>query len=124
MPIEEISNEDLTLEMLPEIGDSSAIFKFGMSFNGYEHFGSLKASGDAFKKFRETKRKEDGTLIELRNSLFFCCRSSRHMQVDDYIDYYEELYPYLVKVVQINTTPNKRLKGWLRQLRDALKRAP
>lgn len=93
MPIEQICNENLTLADLPQKGDARGIFRFGMTFNGYEFYGSLAESGNAC---RNSSEKSDRTLAELRNELFFCCRASRHMQVDDYIERYEAIYPLLV----------------------------
>ena len=79
----------MKLSELPSDGDGAAIFKFAMSFNGYEHFGSFEASAEA------AKSGDRSSLILLRNELFFAARASRHREDDRYIAVYRELLPEL-----------------------------
>jgi len=83
-------NDDI---MLPPRDDPQAIFAFGMSFNGYEAFGSFEACAAAAKA-----RKRE-TLEELRNELFFACRASRHMNDDAYVAFYGELLPHFERML-------------------------
>jgi len=78
----------LSVEMLPHVGDRNAIFKFAMTFDGYEHYGSFEA---AAQKARERSR---STLPEVRNELFLSARASRHRDDDHFIDVYAELLPF------------------------------
>lgn len=100
----QISNEELKIADLPSLNNAREIFSFGMTFNGYEHYGSLEASADAFRRFQCSGDKQSSDLTEIRNALFFCCRASRHMQVDDYIEYYAELQPLLVREIEKRKT--------------------
>ncbi len=79
--------------ILPPLGDAAAIFAFGMTFNGYEAFGSFEACAAAAK----ARRRE--TLEDLRNELFFACRASRHMQDDAYVAAYAELRPLFMRMM-------------------------
>jgi hypothetical protein len=79
--------------ILPPLGDPAAIFEFGMTFNGYEAFGSFEACAAAAKA-----RKRE-TIDDLRNELFFACRASRHMQDDAYVDFYAELRPLFERML-------------------------
>ena len=73
---------------LPADGDSSAIFEFAMSFDGYEHFGSFEASANAADS-------GDRSSIDLiRNELFFSARASRHGDDDRFVTTYLELLPF------------------------------
>lgn len=94
MKSREMENEEITLKSLPAVGDSSAISKFASSFNGYKYYGSLKATADASIN---SKRE---SLTELRNELFFTWRASRHGMGDEFVERYEELYPYFVKCLE------------------------
>lgn len=85
----EIENDDLRSEMLPDAADRDRVFAFAMSFNGYEHLGSFENSAAAAKS-RERK-----TLSDLRNELFFEARASRHRMDDDFVDVYRELKPLI-----------------------------
>ena len=87
--MEEIKNEDLRREMLPDATDRNAVFKFAMSFNGYEVFGSFEQCADAAKSQRRR------TLSDMRNELFFEARASRHRMDDDFLRSYEELRPLI-----------------------------
>jgi len=49
---------------LPDKDDHAAIFRFAMSFNGYEEFGSFEASADA------ARSGDRSSLKMLRNELF------------------------------------------------------
>lgn len=80
----------LTIENLPDPGDSLAVFAFAMSFNGYEYYGSHSAS---MKAAKERKR---ATLVDVRNELFASARASRHLQNEGYLSDYRELLPLLV----------------------------
>jgi hypothetical protein len=72
---------------LPDANNAKAVFVFAMSFNGYEHYGSLeKCSAIAKQKSRKT-------LAELQNELFFAARASRHIGSDRYLETYRELFP-------------------------------
>ena len=79
--------------MLPPQDDPQAIFAFGMTFNGYEAFGSFDACAAAAK----ARRRE--TLEDLRNELFFACRASRHTGDDAYVALYAELRPLFERVL-------------------------
>jgi len=74
---------------LPDKDDHAAIFRFAMSFNGYEEFGSFEASADA------ARSGDRSSLKMLRNELFFAARASRHSDSDRYIAVYGELLPLL-----------------------------
>lgn len=77
----------MTVTDLPADGDSSAIFKFAMSFNGYEHLGSFEASTDAANS-------GDRSSVDLiRNELFFAARASRHGDDERFTTTYRELLP-------------------------------
>lgn len=73
---------------LPADGNSSAIFKFAMSFNGYEHFGSFEASAAA------ANSGDRSSLDLIRNELFFAARASRHGDDDRFVTTYRELLPF------------------------------
>ena len=79
---------------LPDEDDQVAIFRFAMSFNGYEEFGSFEASAEA------SKQKRRSNLSELRNELFFAARASRHCGDDHYVAVYRELAPLLLAYAQ------------------------
>lgn len=79
--------------ILPPLGDAAAIFEFGMTFNGYEAFGSFEACAAA-----ANARKRE-TLDDLRNELFFACRASRHCDNDSYLSTYAELRPLFVTML-------------------------
>lgn len=83
-------NDDITL---PLQDDPKAIFAFGMTFDGYEAFGSFEACAAAAK----ARRRE--TLEDLRNELFFACRASRHMQDDAYVAFYAQLLPHFERTL-------------------------
>ncbi|MBX2848372.1 MAG: hypothetical protein KTR16_08630 [Acidiferrobacterales bacterium] len=89
-----MKNEEITLRSLPAVGDLSEISKFAGSFNGYKHFGSFEATAEASLN---SKRE---SLTELRNELFFSWRASRHGMGDEFVETYEELYPYFVKILE------------------------
>lgn len=67
-----------------------------MSFNGYEHFGSSSASMQAAKQKKRT------TLIDVRNELFASAPASRHMDNEDFLDRYRELFPILRELIVSN----------------------
>jgi hypothetical protein len=75
------------LDDLPNPTDQAAIWAFAMSFNGYEHFGSLEAAAAAA---RERSR---SSVADLRNELFFAARASRHGGNELYVQRYAELLP-------------------------------
>lgn len=72
---------------LPADGDSSAIFEFAMSFNGYEHFVSFEASA------RAAASGDRSSLDLIRNELFFAARASRHGDDDRFVATYRDLLP-------------------------------
>lgn len=72
---------------LPDAEDEDAIFRFAMSFNGYEHYGSLKASAAA----AQAQRRD--SLTAIRNELFFAARAARHGGDDRFLQTYRELLP-------------------------------
>jgi hypothetical protein len=74
---------------LPPENDPDAVFAFAMSFNGYQHYGSLEASAEA-----AGKRKRD-SLEALRNELFFSARASRARDDDQYLETYRDILPLL-----------------------------
>lgn len=77
------------LSDLPDENDGPAIFKFAMTFNGYEHFGSFEACAAA------ASSGDRSSLDLIRNELFLAARGARHRDADDYIDRYRELAPLL-----------------------------
>ncbi len=79
----------MNLPDLPGENDRDAIFKFAMTFNGYEHFGSFEAAADA------AKSRDRSSLELLRNELFFAARASRHRDDDLFVDTYQDLLPLL-----------------------------
>lgn len=83
----------LRLADLPAADDRRAVFAFAMTFNGYEHYGSLEASVSAA---REKKRE---SIDDLRNELFIAARASRHSDSDAYLTRYAELLPYFRKLI-------------------------
>jgi hypothetical protein len=87
--VNEIPNDELTIESLPDASDAQKVFAFAMSFDGYTHFGSVSASAASARK------KPRQTLSELRNELFVVARSSRHVGSDTYVNLYIELLPFL-----------------------------
>jgi len=94
--IKTISNEELKVELLPDIEDHSGIFKFSMLFNGYEYYGSLDGASE---KARSKTRKN---LTEVRNELFCSARASRHSDDERYLDVYQELLPILISKIENN----------------------
>jgi hypothetical protein len=92
--MKELKNEEITLESLPVVGDMPAISKFASTFNGYNYYGSFAATAEAA---RNSKRE---SLTELRNELFFSWRASRHGMGDEFVERYQEIYPYFVKVLE------------------------
>ncbi|WP_338846241.1 hypothetical protein V8J88_21105 [Massilia sp. W12] len=89
-----LANDELRAELLPSVGDHSAIFRFAMLFNGYEYFGSLEeASAQARKKQRDN-------LTALRNELFIASRRSRHQDSTKFADLYRELFPLLQAAIK------------------------
>ncbi len=72
---------------LPDPADPEQVFAFAMTFNGYDHYGSLKASAEAA---RERRRQN---LDDLRNELFFSARALRHGGGDKYLRVYADLLP-------------------------------
>ncbi len=71
--IEEIANEDLTLEDIPLPSTPwREISSFALSFDGYEHWGSFEKCADI-----ANSRAAD-TLTELRTCLFFEQRRHHH----------------------------------------------
>lgn len=85
----DISNEDLTLEALPDVADRDSVFEFAMSFNGFKYYGSFEKCAAAAK----SRTRQD--LSELRNELFFEARASRHRMDDHFLDTYRELRPLI-----------------------------
>jgi hypothetical protein len=84
-----LDDKDLIADLLPDESDRNATFDFAMSFDGYEHYGSLEKCADAAKsKARET-------LADLRNELFFEARASRHRNDDEFLLVYSELLPLI-----------------------------
>lgn len=85
----EIVNEELSIEMLPELGDRDSVFEFAMSFDGFAHYGSFeRCAASAKSQAREN-------LSDLRNELFFQARASRHRMDDRFLETYEELRPLI-----------------------------
>ena len=85
-----LANDELRAELLPNPDDHSAIFRFAMFFNGYEHFGSLEEASD------QASKKQRDSLTSIRNELFIACRRSRHQDSDEFIEVYRELFPLLL----------------------------
>ncbi|MEG8052904.1 hypothetical protein QP185_05950 [Sphingomonas aerolata] len=79
----------MRLTDLPDVNDSSAIFKFAMTFNGYEYFGSFDASADA------AASGDRSSLALIRNELFFAARASRHGEDERFVALYRKLLPLL-----------------------------
>lgn len=84
---------ELKLADLPAEDDRQAVFEFAMTFNGYEHYGSLEASAAA------AKEKTRDSVTDLRNELFVSARASRHSDSDAYLTRYAELLPYFRKLI-------------------------
>ena len=76
---------------LPRNSDAQGIFRYAMSFNAYEHYGSLEAAAAV------AKRASRSSTEECRAELFFKARASRHAGSDAYIATYLELRPLLEK---------------------------
>ncbi|CAN7459650.1 hypothetical protein [Rhizobacter sp. LjRoot28] len=74
---------------LPAADDQEAIFRFAMSFNAYEVYGSFEAAAGFA---RAAKR---STLEETRAELFFKARAARHSGSDAHVAAYRELLPLL-----------------------------
>lgn len=84
----------MNVEELPDPEDRDAVILFAASFNGYEHFGSFKACAD------EAQLQKRGTLIDLRNELFFYYRASNHQgSPDGVVPLYQELLPYFHRLL-------------------------
>jgi len=94
--LERIKNEELAVDRLPASDDRHAVFKFAMSYNGYEETGSFEESA---KLARAGGR---ATLDEIRNELFFSARASRHRDDDEFLMTYLELRPLLVAVLGLD----------------------
>lgn len=84
----------MKLSDLPDRDDAKAIFKFAMTFDGYEHFGSFEASAAA------AEAGDRSTLDLIRNELFFAARASRHVGGDALVDTYRALLPLLRRFMQ------------------------
>ncbi len=70
--IPEVANRDLILSKVPrESAKLGRIFRFALTFNGYEYWGSDKCGHIANKRMHNT-------LTELRTCLFFEQRRYRH----------------------------------------------
>ena len=91
--MDEIKDNELTLEMLPDMADAESVFKFAMSFNGYEKFGSFEKCAAA-----ANSRKRQA-LPDLRNELFFEARASRHREDEKFLEVYRELRPLIEKAL-------------------------
>lgn len=87
--IDLISDEALSLDSFPSVDDKEAVFAFAMTFNGYEHFGSLEAAS------KNARMRSRTTLADVRNELFMAARGSRHVGNDRYLSTYAELLPHL-----------------------------
>jgi hypothetical protein len=86
-------NSALTLEHLPEPSDESAVFRFAMSFDGYESFGSFAAAAEnAGARKRES-------LTDIRNELFMRARASKHAGDNGFMACYRELLPLLKQAI-------------------------
>ena len=92
MSVHAISNEELRLDHLPEFGDDRGIFRFAMTYNGYE------IHGDKLAEYVAQGQRCD--LSTLRAELFFAARSSRHMDTQDYIPLYEVFFPSLKEYIE------------------------
>ena len=87
--IDPISDEALSLDSLPLVDDKEAVFAFAMTFNAYEHFGSLEVAS------KNARMRSRTTLTDVRNELFMAARGSRHLGNDGYLSTYAELLPHL-----------------------------
>jgi hypothetical protein len=88
-----IPNSALSLEHLPEPSDEGAVFKFAMSFDGYEFFGSFEAAAEnAGARKRES-------ISDLRNELFMRARASKHVDDNSFLACYRELLPLLKQAI-------------------------
>ena len=91
------SRETTTLGDLPDPDDREAVKQFEQSFNGYEHFGTLKKTVDEAK----ARRKE--TLPDLRDELFFMYRAENHTgSTDRHFETYRALYPHFRRLLPGN----------------------
>lgn len=77
------------MEPLPNPNNPDEVFKYAMTFNAYEVYGSLE---EAAKIARSAPR---STLQEVRAELFFKARASRHADNDAYLETYKEILPLL-----------------------------
>ncbi len=74
----------------PAIDDRNAVFRFAMSFKGYEYYGSFEAcAGVAARRPRDS-------LASLRAELFMAARASNHRQDDQFLEIYQEILPLLM----------------------------
>ena len=88
------SRETTTLGDLPDPDDREAVKQFEQSFNGYEHFGTLKKTVDEAK----ARRKE--TLPDLRYELFFMyCAANHTGSTDRHFETYRALYPHFRRLL-------------------------
>jgi hypothetical protein len=88
-----IPNSTLSIEHLPEPTDAGAVFKFAMSFDGYEIFGSFAAAAEnAGARKRES-------LTDLRNELFMRARASKLTDDNSFLACYRELLPLLKQAI-------------------------
>lgn len=78
---------------LPTCDNTSGIFAFAMSYNGYEEYGSFEACAAA------ALERPRSTLDELRNELFFQCRAGRHMNSEYFVEIYKELLPHFERIL-------------------------
>lgn len=79
----------MNLSELPDENDPAAVFRFAMTFDGYEHFGSFEAAADA------ARLGDRSSLDLLRNELFMSARASRHSDDDRYLHTYRAVLPWL-----------------------------
>lgn len=74
---------------LPAADDQDAIFRFAMTFNAYEMFGSFEAAAAVARAANRS------TLEEVRAELFFRARAARHLGSDGHVVAYQELLRFL-----------------------------
>lgn len=79
---------------LPSITDPQGIFRYAMSFNAYQYYGSLEAAAAVARSAPRT------SIEECRAELFFKARAARHADSDSYIAAYAELLPLIAQFME------------------------
>ena len=81
---------------LPDESDRDAIAKFAASFNAYEHYGDFATASIVAKK------RNRGSIEEIRAELFMSFRGSNHRGDDKFLETYIEVKPLLTALLKDN----------------------